>query len=130
MGGDSFGWCLGHFILDVLTSIILNQKNKALLYDRTETQDEIVIVYKYQPLWYIIYLGFLASIPFTRPDQDISVLMGTLFLILAFIQVGGKAKPNKEIKQAMQSGKIQVSGSKFSFRNPLTFTIKKSSSNS
>jgi len=94
----------------------------ALMYDRIEKQDEITIVYKYQAAWYIFLLAFLAATPFT---QGYETPMMIFIIVVAAIQIGGKIKPNSEIRHAMKDGKVQISGSRFSFSNPVTFVIKK-----
>jgi len=92
------------------------------MYDRIEKQDEITIIYKYQAAWYIFLLAFLATTPFT---QGYETLMMLLIVIVAIVQIGGKLKPNSEIRHAMKDGKVQISGSRISFSNPVTFVIKK-----
>ncbi|MBT4071501.1 MAG: hypothetical protein HOE80_02145, partial [Candidatus Magasanikbacteria bacterium] len=76
----------------------------ALLCDRIEKQDEVVVIYKYEAAWYLILLTFFISIPFTQGME--ALMVGLLFLVF-FIQIVGKSKTNREIKQAMRNGKVQ-----------------------
>lgn len=94
----------------------------ALLYDRKEDREKVVIVYKYQAAWFLFLLGFLISIPFTKGYE---IIMTTLLVVVFVIHVFGRLKPNREIHKAMKHGILQVSGSRFSFKKPITFTIMK-----
>ena len=94
----------------------------SLVYDRRENQEEVVFVFKYNAAWYLIMLFFLLSAPFTK---GIESFMLVLFSAAALVYIFGRAKANREIRQAMKNGKVAISGSKFSFKNPITFTIKK-----
>ena len=94
------------------------------MYDRKEKQDEIVIVFKYDAVWYLFLLIALIANFFTRRlELEMSVIAGLVVVSCVFIF--GKVRANSEIKRAMKSGKVQVSGRRFSFRNPITVTIKK-----
>ncbi|MFH0814982.1 MAG: hypothetical protein V1902_02835 [Candidatus Falkowbacteria bacterium] len=96
----------------------------ALMSDRKETQDEIVIVFKYQAAWYLFLLIALVASFFTR-RLELEMYMIAGLVVVSCVFIFGKAKANSEVKRAMKNGKVQVSGSRFSFRNPITFTIKK-----
>jgi len=100
----------------------------ATFYDRTETENEIVITYKYHAAaWILIFGGFAVAYigPYTGLSKTaaLAIVLGILFIV--FIYILGKISPNREIRKAMKLGRVQVSGSKFSFSNPLTFRIKK-----
>jgi len=92
------------------------------LYDRKESHEDIVIVFKYQPVFYIVLLAAIL-IPSIDPKWDAYLTLAIILFGVAWIV--GKLKANREIKRAMRNGKVEVSGSKFSFSNPLTFRIKK-----
>ena len=95
-----------------------------LIYDRTETEKEIIICYKrcliLNILSYVSYIGMLVSIVIFR-----NMWISLLFYLLGFILALSWLKPGKEIKQAMQKGSISVKGSKWSVSNPLTIVITK-----
>lgn len=94
----------------------------AFLYNRKENHKEIIIEYSYQAAYYIslIVVLIISSIPYLG-----ILFIPLLFLIMA-IQIIGKWQPNKEIRQAMRQGKkVHISGNRFSFKNPITFTIEK-----
>ncbi len=97
----------------------------SLFYDRIETHNDITIIYKYQVLFYLFLLALLA-IGYTdiiKATWGLCLFIAILFLLISSIIA--KIKPNSEIKNAMQKGKVEVSGNKFSFKNPITFRIKK-----
>lgn len=97
----------------------------SLLYERKETTDEIVIRYKY---WPIFYITLLLLIPFSLLldilgfDPTVIGMLGIIILILFFVD---HMKPNREIRKAIKGGNAQISGSKVSFDNPYTAVIKK-----
>lgn len=96
----------------------------ALLYDRTEKPDEIIIVYKHKLAYLFIVL--IAFVTLLIPGLDnFKGLEAKLLWIIAFILIGGTWKPGREIRRAMKNGKVQVqvSGGGFSFSNSLTYTI-------
>ncbi len=94
----------------------------ALLYERKETSDEIIIAYKYWPLFYIILIAtFVLSFILERWANILWAFFG-ISVIVFIIDIW---KPNKEIRKAMKEGSVQVSGSKFSFSMPFTAVIKK-----
>ncbi len=95
-----------------------------LLYDRKETDNEVIIIYKYRAAFYIV---LLAAILLTIPEatQSISYYIAPFILLFGVFWIIGHLKPSREIKRAMKNGKVKVTGSKFSFTSPLTFTIKK-----
>ena len=99
----------------------------ALLYKREETENEIIICYKYVCLMYITILaGFVLSFFFKQIAHNI---WGVVWIALAayIIDIW---KPNREVKKAMKKGYVKFKGSRFSFSNPLTALIDKQSDNS
>jgi len=48
-----------------------------------------------------------------------------LLIIFSVIWTADKWPANQEIKKAMQNGKVNISGNKFSLSHPLTFEIEK-----
>ncbi len=100
----------------------------AISYDRKENGDEIVITLKYQAAVYILLLGcFVLAYPGPYIGIDEStgmlIILGSVAIITAHsvTQIG----INREVRKAMKSSSVQVSGSKLSFSNPLTYRIKK-----
>ena len=98
-----------------------------VFYERKEMPDEIIIRYKYWPLFYIILVGgLILSIIL---DEIVGGLWGSmvwgLIFILLLIFIIDHWKPWKETKKAMRVGSVKVSGSKLSFSNPFTAVIKK-----
>ncbi|MFA4887718.1 MAG: hypothetical protein WC595_05880 [Candidatus Nanoarchaeia archaeon] len=96
------------------------------MYRRKETTDKIIIVYT-NILYFYIFLAVALLCSFLLPKelQALNFLITPLFLIFLLIFLVSIWKPNQEIRRAMKKGKVEVSGSKFSFSNPLTFIIKK-----
>ena len=99
------------------------------LYNRKESENEIVITLKYQAACYILLLaGFVLAYagPYTGMSESTAitiVILGVAVpLIVYTLAIIGI---NREVRKAMKSGNVQVSGSKFSFSNPLTYRIKK-----
>lgn len=100
----------------------------ALFYDRIETENEIKIVLKYQAAFYILLLGcfvFVYAAPYTGMSESTGMIILLSVLALMIIYAVSKIGIGREIKKAMKFGSVQISGSKFSFSHPLTFTIKK-----
>ena len=97
----------------------------ALLYERKETPDEIIIVYKYWPLFYII---LTATLILSFILEKWANILWAFFGISVIIFIADIWKPNKEIRKAMREDSVQVSGSKFSFSKPFTAVIKKKGS--
>jgi len=98
------------------------------LYDRSETHNEITIVYKYHPVFYILLLAcfviaYAGSYVGMSETVAMVIVLCVLF-VLIFYHVAIRSV-NSEVKKAMRAGSVELSGSKFSFSNPLTFRIKK-----
>lgn len=96
-----------------------------LLYDRKESNEDIVIVLKYHPVFYIVLFAFILVPSIVKLDQKWQIYLVPVFGIFVVVWIFGQLKANSEIKKAMRTGKVEVSGSKFSFSNPPTFRIKK-----
>ena len=95
----------------------------SLFYERKETQEEIVIVYKNYP---IVLITFCVTLFLSFVIEG---AIGAIFTILAFIAcvafVGGYWGINQEVRKAMKAKGVTCSGSKWSMSNPMTATIKK-----
>lgn len=94
-----------------------------LFYERKEQKNKVVITYKYSALFYLVLLA--AVIVSGIVPSSFQWYMVVLVLLLGTIYIALKIKPNREIREAAKRGKLKVSGSKFSFKNPLTFEITK-----
>ncbi|OGF31416.1 hypothetical protein A2533_01985 [Candidatus Falkowbacteria bacterium RIFOXYD2_FULL_35_9] len=95
-----------------------------LFYTRQESESEIKIVYTNQALVYI-FLLIIFGLTFLDLSFDWQLIL--FFFTLSFIIVwyAGLWKTGREVRQAMKTGKVIVSGSKLSFKNPVTVVIKK-----
>jgi len=93
------------------------------LYDRAESEGEVIIRYKRAPILYasslLIFLAMLVAVVAHQ------LPLALLFCALGFALSMSHRKPNAEVKQAMREGNVQIKGSKWSFTKPLTLTIKK-----
>jgi len=97
----------------------------SLLYERSETADEVVIRYKY---WPIFYITLLLLIPLTLLLSVFGIdatFVGILCIIILILFFVDHMKPNREIRKAIKESNAQISGSKLSFANPFTAVIKK-----
>jgi len=100
-----------------------------LLCEREETAEQITIKFKYYAaLWILLLLVFVFSFTgqyFGVSEQNgFRIGMGML-VILFLLSLEGQ-KLNREIKIAMKTGKkVEISGSKFSFSNPIIYKITK-----
>jgi len=93
-----------------------------MLYERKETKDQIKIKYKYWASYYIILLLFVVL---AVVANDYLSWFLPLFILLAILFTVDFWKPNQEVRKAMKQGRVEVTGSKFSFSKPLTAVIKK-----
>lgn len=96
-----------------------------LLYNRTETAEEIVIIYKYHAVFYIILLAFMVVPPLAKLNPKWDVYLVPAIIGVGILWILGNFRPTQEIRRAMKIGKVETSGSKFSLRKPLTCKIKK-----
>jgi hypothetical protein len=92
----------------------------SLFYDRIESSGKTVIVYKYWPLF---YYGLGGTIISSFILGKWCMLVGLLFAMFVVVLLLDLWKPTREVKKAMKNGQVKISGSKFSFKNPLTIEI-------
>jgi hypothetical protein len=93
----------------------------ALIYERTETDEKVVIRYKHLPGVMIVrFLGFFCMIYFLMNRET---LVGTGFFVAIMSLHLLWIAPQREVKKAKLRGGVMVSGSMWSFSNPLTITI-------
>lgn len=96
-----------------------------LIVDIDENDQRKLIRYTRYPLYYFcmiigLAIGFIGENWFSW-----AWAVATPILIVAFAITLPCWKLNGEIKRAMRSGGVKVSGSKWSFSNPLTIEITK-----
>jgi hypothetical protein len=93
------------------------------LYDKHETAEQTVFEFHFMPVVSLIFfLAVLAAMaPGCRSTKRVVRRCGIL-LILWMI---GLLPAAIELEQAMRAGSVLVSGSKFSFTNPLRVVIPK-----
>ena len=95
----------------------------SFLYQRDETSEKVEVKYRFVPLFYLALFVAIALSLISR-GQWTNNCMGS-FGILLIAWVIGLCKPIREINKAMKQGGVLVSGSKFSFTNPIKIVIKK-----
>lgn len=93
----------------------------AIFYQRTETEKEIVIVYKYNLHFWV---GFVVLIALGATLNLLFVFLAALLTVIYFIDL---LKPSAEVKRAMRERAVSLSGSKLSLRNPAKAVITKKS---
>lgn len=96
----------------------------SVFFERKEDEKEITIVLKYQALFYILLVCGII-LPYTKIDNFAQISISGLIVIFLIVYILSKISINREITKAMKAGSVEVSGSKFSFSNPLTYKIKK-----
>lgn len=95
----------------------------ALFYDRHETPQEVEYRFHLLPLLYIA-MGAAALLSIgSRGERTNEFVGGFGLLFLAWI--AGTWKPTMEIQRAMNRGRVEVTGNKFSFSNPARVILHK-----
>ncbi|MBT1451738.1 hypothetical protein KJ365_12675 [Glaciecola sp. XM2] len=104
-----------------------------LLYERTETDDKITLVYPpYSMVALLIILLLLMAVTFVEQFSDYAHFSGPLTFaaaIVVFVRIVFMHKVNSEVQSAIRENKVTITGTKLSFTNPLTFVIDKKASN-
>jgi predicted lysophospholipase L1 biosynthesis ABC-type transport system permease subunit len=95
-----------------------------LLHDRTENDTEVVVVFKHRATISLVTFGLLLL-----AFQTNSILWSSL-LVLAVVIFGVTVSVmmwsmTREVRAAMRQGGVQVSGSRWSWANPITYKIPK-----
>lgn len=103
----------------------MEKTTNTIYYSRTETEQDIVVVWK--P--FSTYSTFvLLALLLLGSWLDMTLLpLGAYFLLFvnAIVYFLSCKKPRSEIKEASRNSSVKVSGNKFSFSSPLTVTISK-----
>ncbi len=103
----------------------------AYFYTRTETPENVRIVFKYTPIYYVFVLIALAGMFLATPifnDFCCSSTTMLIALILLLAYYADTRDAYAEYRRARKDGTASVSGSRWSFRNPLTVDIRKAQS--
>ncbi|MGF1738962.1 hypothetical protein [Photobacterium satsumensis] len=94
--------------------------------ERKETDNAIKIVLKPHSLYVMLLLLTVwlvnEMVLHIMPVTQIIMPMFIVFMVIRFFSL---VKVQKEVLVAMKQGKVQTTGSKFSFSNPFTYTISK-----
>jgi len=93
------------------------------LYDRHDSSDQIEFEFHFMPLANALF--FLMVIASLAPRGRCSSKIVRLSGILLILWVIGLLPAWLELEEAMKAGAVIVSGSKFSFNNPLRIVIAK-----
>ncbi len=93
--------------------------------DKKETGEQIIIRFRYA--WFYVFLGGVFVCVFLGKSfgSRIFLVPAVLFLVLMIVFAVAYWPVSTEIRKAMRNGMVKVSGSRYSFCNPLTFVIKK-----
>lgn len=98
------------------------------LFEKKETEKEIIIIDKY-PFLQILFIFLAILLSFLLSFFEIAYFYQDLvffsFVCLAFITIILKAKVQKEIQSSMKKSWIEMKGSMYSLKNPLTYRISK-----
>lgn len=95
----------------------------SLLYDRYETPDEVEYRFHFLPVLYIAMGAVTVLSLVSRGERTNEFLGGFGLFMLAW--VAGVWKPMAEIERAMRHDRVEVTGSKFSFSNPMRIMLHK-----
>lgn len=94
--------------------------------EREETDSEIKIILKPHSLYVMLLMLAVWLINelvlHSMPVTQIIMPMLIIFMVIRFFSL---VKVQKEVLVAMKQGKVQTTGSKFSFSSPFTYTISK-----
>lgn len=93
------------------------------IYDRRDSADQIEFTFHFIPLANALFflMMFVSLLPRGRCTSKILRLSG----ILLILWIVGLLPAWIELEEAMKAGAVIVSGSKFSFKNPLRVVIAK-----
>ncbi|MFT6267509.1 MAG: hypothetical protein ACJAVV_000307 [Alphaproteobacteria bacterium] len=103
-----------------------------LFFERTETEDKTIIVFKPYSMYLLLaVLGLMTAITFIPAlspyDHFVAMLMPLAAAVIA-ARIIFMYKVNSEIQQAIRDNNVNISGGKLSAKNPLTFELTKVSS--
>ncbi|MFC4701107.1 hypothetical protein ACFO4O_13115 [Glaciecola siphonariae] len=100
-----------------------------LLYQRTETDNEIVVVFRpysmYVLLFVLLLLMAVTFVPSLEAYAYIANVLMPIAALVVIVRIVFMHKVNSEVRQAMRDDKVTISGGKLSASKPLTFVIAK-----
>ena len=92
--------------------------------DKEETEEQIVIHVRYA--WFYVYLsGGFVCIFLGKSFGKVFLVPAGMFFILMIVFAFAYWPVSAKIRKAMRNGMVKASGNKYSFSNPLTFIIAK-----
>lgn len=92
---------------------------------RIEDQGTVTIVYKYYPFIYILLIAVVVLSSMDDIERKWKSLLEGVILTMLVAHIIVYWKPNREISKKMKEGGVEMSGSKLSFKHPMTFKFKK-----
>ncbi|MCQ1058492.1 hypothetical protein ACQKPX_14550 [Photobacterium sp. DNB23_23_1] len=94
--------------------------------EREETDSEIKIILKPHSLYVMLLMLAVWLInELVLHSMPVTQIIMPMFIIFMVIRFFSLVKVQKEVLVAMKQGKVQTTGSKFSFSSPFTYTISK-----
>lgn len=99
-----------------------------IFYKRTENEKSINIIFKYRythlAIILIIGLFFYKFFPELEGSLTEKIVSGGLLLSFLY-HIVERIKPTREVQRAMKKDGVKMSGSLYSFKNPVKFEITK-----
>ncbi|WP_299020444.1 hypothetical protein [uncultured Photobacterium sp.] len=95
-------------------------------FERKESDNRIMITLKPHSLYVMLVMlaVWLANDLLLQSAPMAQVIM-PVFIVFMVVRFFSLIRVQKEVLVAMKLGKVKMSGSKFSFANPFTYTISK-----
>ncbi|MDV5171701.1 hypothetical protein [Photobacterium rosenbergii] len=98
----------------------------SFFFEREETDNQVKIVLKPHSLYVmLIMLAVWLLNEMVLHIMPVTQIIMPVFIVFMVIRFFSLVKVQKEVLVAMKQGKVQTSGSKFSFSNPFTYIISK-----
>lgn len=98
----------------------------AFFFKREETENQVKIVLKPHSLYVMLLMLAVWLInEMVLHIMPVTQIIMPVFIVFMVIRFFSLIKVQKEVLVAMKQGKVQTSGSKFSFSKPFTYTINK-----
>jgi len=93
--------------------------------DRSEQDGETKIILSKAAVFYYATWGMIIFGLLSWHYDDLFTIPALLSALVMFVFAVPYWPVNFEIRKAMRKGQVIVSGSKYSFRNPLTYVVKR-----
>ena len=98
----------------------------SFFFEREETDNQVKIVLKPHSLYVMLLMLAVWLInEMVLHIMPVTQIIMPVFIVFMVIRFFSLVKVQKEVLVAMKQGKVQTSGSKFSFSNPFTYIINK-----